>query len=54
MKAETRYLIELRPIRGNWPTPPILRLRAFLKAAKRAYGLKCVSAKECAESSAPN
>ena len=26
--------------------PPIIRLRRFLKAAQRAYGLKCIDVKE--------
>jgi len=34
------FEITLRPIPGNWRTPPLLRLRALLKAALRAYGFR--------------
>ena len=41
--APPRYLLVLRAEPGHWATPPVLRLRAFLKAARRAYGLRCTS-----------
>ena len=41
-----RYHLELEPAAGNWRTLPLLRLRASLKAALRAYGFKCTSAAE--------
>ena len=37
------YRIELTPLPG-WPTSGVQRLRALLKAAGRAYGLRCTSA----------
>jgi hypothetical protein len=40
------YHLELKPASGNWRTPPLLRLRALLKAALRGYGMRCVSAVE--------
>jgi hypothetical protein len=35
--------LTLTPKPGNWRTPPLLRLRALLKAALRGYGWRCVS-----------
>jgi hypothetical protein len=40
-----RYRIDLESI-PDFGAPPIIRLRRFLKAALRAYGLKCTSAVE--------
>jgi len=48
MKHRTRYYLELEPIPGNWQAPPLARLKAMLKAAKRAWGLSCVSVRESA------
>lgn len=36
----TSYSLVLRPVPGNWRVPPWVRLRAFLKAALRAYGFR--------------
>ena len=36
----TEFEITLRPVPGNWRTPPLLRLRALLKAALRGYGFR--------------
>ena len=36
----TEYLLILTPKPGNWRTPPLLRLRALLKAALRGYGFR--------------
>ena len=40
-----RYTITVRTEPGPWRTPAIVRLRHFLKAALRAYGLRCVGIK---------
>jgi hypothetical protein len=50
----TRYHLELEPAPGNWRTPPLLRLRALLKAALRAYGLRAVIVSEHAAPPAPS
>lgn len=39
------YTVELKAL-GGWSTPGIKRLRALLKTALRAYGLRCTSAVE--------
>jgi hypothetical protein len=36
------YVIKVTPLPGNWRTSGVLRLRGLLKAAKRAYGLRCI------------
>ncbi len=41
-----RYVIELVPAAGNWRAPVERRLARFLKCALRAFGLRCVSARE--------
>jgi hypothetical protein len=38
-------VLELRPLPGSWRTPPILRLRALLKAVLSGYGFRCVGVK---------
>lgn len=43
--SEERYTIVVVPVPG-WGVPPIVRLRKFLKAALRSWGLRCV---ECVE-----
>lgn len=40
------FYLELEAVPGNWRTPPLLRLRALLKAALRGYGLRCVVCRE--------
>ena len=40
------YIVTLRPLPG-WPTSADQRLRAFLKAALRAYGLRAVRVSVC-------
>jgi hypothetical protein len=47
-KARVEYSIALRAETGNWQTPPVLRLKALLKAALRRYGLRCVSCRPTA------
>jgi hypothetical protein len=42
----TRYHLILRAEPGNWRTPLIVRLRKFLKAALRQWGLRCVDIRE--------
>lgn len=32
----------LRPLPGNWRTPPVQRLRIALKVLLRGFGLRCV------------
>jgi len=39
---EVLYRIVLRPVPMAGYAPPIIRLRRFLKAALRQYGLRCV------------
>ena len=39
------YIITVVPIPG-WPTPAIIRLRRFLKAALRSWGLRCTECRE--------
>jgi hypothetical protein len=47
MNSKPRYHLTLEPVaQGPWRTPPLLRLRALLKAALRGYGLRCISATE--------
>lgn len=47
MTQKTRYTLILEPVaQGPWRTPPLLRLKALLKAALRGYGLRCTSATE--------
>jgi hypothetical protein len=38
-----RYRLDLEAL-PSWGAPAVIRLRRFLKAALRAYGLKCTSA----------
>jgi hypothetical protein len=38
-----RFLVELRALPDE--VPPVVRLRKFLKAALRAYGLRCTRAR---------
>jgi hypothetical protein len=40
------YVITLRALPGNWRTPPIIRLRAFLKRAKRDWGFQAINIRE--------
>jgi hypothetical protein len=40
------FEIILKPVPGNWRAPAIVRLRALLKAARRAFGFRCISARE--------
>lgn len=40
-----RFVLVLRPERGNWRFGPIARLRGLLKAALRGYGFRCVDIK---------
>jgi hypothetical protein len=40
----TGFILHLKPIPG-WRTSPIQRLRALLKATKRAYGFQATSIK---------
>jgi len=44
-----RYHVTLRPEPGNWRTPAIVRLRKFLKAAVRQWGLRCTECREVKE-----
>jgi len=39
------YILELRPIPGNWRTSGEQRLRAALKTLLRGFGLRCVACK---------
>ena|SRR5436190_23132275 len=39
------YHLALKPIPGNWRTPPEVRLRAALKVLLRGYGLRCEALK---------
>lgn len=41
-----RYELILEPLKGSWPTPTVRRLAIILKRLGRAYGFRCVSAKE--------
>ncbi len=43
------FHLALRPLAGNWRTGRIQMLRALLKAAKRAYGFRCVSVTDVPE-----
>jgi hypothetical protein len=43
-----RFTITFRAIPG-WRAPEIVRLRHFLKAAKRAWGFQCVMIREDSE-----
>ena len=45
-----RFTLTLRPVPGNWQTPPEQRLRAALKRLLRNYGLRCI---HCQPASAP-
>ena len=49
----TEYHLELVAISGNWRTPPLLRLRALLKAALRGYGFRVTSCRPVASTPAP-
>ncbi len=40
--ASESFLIELTPVPGD-PRPPLVRVRAALKALLRSYGLRCRS-----------
>ncbi|HLH57492.1 MAG TPA: hypothetical protein VKY92_28190 [Verrucomicrobiae bacterium] len=40
------FTIVIREIPGNWQTPEIIRLRHFLKSAKRAWGFQSVDIRE--------
>ena len=44
MPDRQRFLIELRDAGGD--TPVVIRLRHFLKAALRSWGLRCTDARE--------
>ena len=47
MTQKPRYTLIFEPMAQTpWQTPPICRLKKLLKAAGRAYGLRCVSAVE--------
>jgi len=52
MKAngQPTFALTLRAEPGNWQAPPVRRLARFLKAALRAYGLRCT---DCREVQAP-
>lgn len=39
-------IVTLKPMPGNWRAPVDVRLRHFLKAAKRQWGLQCVMLRE--------
>ena len=49
----TEYLLILTPKPGNWRTPPLLRLRALLKAALRGYGFRATVCRPVAPDPAP-
>ena len=44
--AGQRYELVLEAVPGRWQSPPLCRFKALLKAALRAYGLRCVSSRE--------
>ena len=46
------FEITLRPVPGNWRTPPLLRLRALLKAALRGYGFRATVCRPVQEAEA--
>jgi len=46
MKASgEKFMVELQAM-PQWSTPAVKRLRAFLKMAKRSYGLRCTRCRE--------
>lgn len=47
-KAKT-YLIELRPVPGNWRASGEQRVKALLKIALRSLGLRCITIRESTE-----
>ena len=47
------FEITLRPVPGNWRTPPLLRLRALLKAALRGYGFRATVCRPVASTPTP-
>jgi hypothetical protein len=47
MKPEpTIIVLHLRPAPGNWQAPPDRRLARLLKCMLRAYGWRCIGARE--------
>ncbi len=45
------FILKLRDEPGNRQTPVASRLKAFLKVALRAYGLRCVEVSEVEQQS---
>jgi hypothetical protein len=43
--AKACFILELRPLPGNWRTSPEQRLRAALKCLLRSFGLRAVTVK---------
>jgi hypothetical protein len=48
-----RYQLTVRELPGNWRAPGVVRLRHFLKAMKRAYGIEAVTLREVVEDQRP-
>jgi|GEM_PF-3584059 len=43
MQQECDFALVLRPVPGNWHTPPAQRLRLTLKVSLRGFGLRAIA-----------